>query len=505
MNSSILLSDFLVNSAGKCPQKTALHFGNQALTYQEIYDRAKNLAGYLAAHGLQKGDRVIIYLENSPETVISLFGTLLAGGAFSIVNQSVKSNKFQYIVGNCTPAFIITDQSKVEMMRGIKKQHPLPPLITVGGSSGISASFETIMDTLTPLPELRIIDIDLAAIIYTSGSTGDPKGVTLTHRNMVSAARSITTYLGNVESDIVLCVLPLSFDYGLYQVLMSFLFSGTVVLEKKFGYPFQLLKLINTHRITGLPCVPTMMAIFLQLDKIEKDYLSSVRYITNTGAALPPAFIPRLKTIFPNATIFSMYGLTECKRVSYLPPEYIDQKPDSVGIAMPNSEVYVVDDDGNIHYRDAVGELVIRGSNVMQGYWNDPEGTAKALKPGRYPWEKALYSRDLFKIDKDGFLYFLGRRDDIVKVRGERVSPKEIENVLYQIEDVVEARVMPVPDAVRGNALRAEVALRKNSSATVETITQHCRANLEDIMVPQYIVIVESLPKSDSGKILKRN
>ncbi len=345
----------------------------------------------------------------------------------------------------------------------------------------------------------------MAAIIYTSGSTGDPKGVTLTHRNMVSAANSITKYIGNVTSDIVLCVLPLSFDYGLYQVLMSTLFSGTVVLEKKFGYPFQLIKLIKEKKITGLPCVPTMMAIFLQLDKLDSMDLSCVRYITNTGAALPPAFVPRLQIVFPNAKIFSMYGLTECKRVSYLPPEYIGLKPDSVGIPMPNTEVYVVDDEGNIHEKDAVGELVIRGSNVMQGYWNDPEGTAKVLKPGRFPWEKALYSRDLFRIDKDGFLYFMGRRDDIIKVRGERVSPKEIENVLYELEDIIEARVIPVPDEIMGNALKAEVVLRQNSVVTIDRILQHCRANLEDIMVPKFIEIVESLPKSESGKILRRN
>lgn len=200
-----------------------------------------------------------------------------------------------------------------------------------------------------------------------------------------------------------------------------------------------------------------------------------------------------------------MYGLTECKRVSYLPPEYIGLKPDSVGIPMPNTEVYVVDDEGNIHEKDAVGELVIRGSNVMQGYWNDPEGTAKVLKPGRFPWEKALYSRDLFRIDKDGFLYFMGRRDDIIKVRGERVSPKEIENVLYELEDIIEARVIPVPDEIMGNALKAEVVLRQNSVVTIDRILQHCRANLEDIMVPKFIEIVESLPKSESGKILRRN
>jgi acyl-CoA synthetase (AMP-forming)/AMP-acid ligase II len=199
-----------------------------------------------------------------------------------------------------------------------------------------------------------------------------------------------------------------------------------------------------------------------------------------------------------------MYGLTECKRVSYLPPDLIDRKPDSVGIAMPNTEVYVVDDDGEIRERDATGELVVRGSNVMRCYWNDPEGTAKVLKPGKFPWEKALYTGDLFRIDKDGFLYFLGRMDDIIKSRGERVSPKEIENVLYQIEDVIDARVTAVPDEILGNAIKAEVVIRNELEISIDDILHHCRENLEDLMVPKYVEIVKSLPKSESGKIIKK-
>jgi amino acid adenylation domain-containing protein len=499
-----LVCDFLLNSAQKFPQKTALFFEKSALSYKQIYQYSCNLANFFLENGIKKGDRVIIYLENSPQAVISIFGTLMAGGAFSVVNQTIKSNKFMYILKNCSPAFIITDNSKMDMMLELKKNIDLPQLVIVDGESGISKSFSDIINNDGPPPDNRIVDLDLAAIIYTSGSTGDPKGVTLTHRNMVTAAKSITQYLENVSSDVVLNVLPLSFDYGLYQVLMTFLFSGTLVLEKRFGYPFQLIKLIKSRKVTGLPCVPTMMAIFLQLDKLENEDLTTVRYITNTGAALPPSYIPRLEKIFPKARIYSMYGLTECKRVSYLPPDLIDKKPDSVGIPMPNTEVFVVDDDGNFIEKDGVGELVIRGSNVMQCYWNDPEGTARVLKTGRFEWEKVLYTGDLFRIDKDGFLYFLGRMDDIIKVRGERVSPKEIENVLYQMEDIVETRVSPVADEIMGSAIKAEIILRKNSSITIDNIHQHCRENLEDLMIPKYIEIVESLPKSESGKILKK-
>jgi len=498
-----LLSDFLKKSASDYPDKTALHFGDNSYSYSRIYEYSRNFAGFMAKHGLKKGDRVVTYLENNPETVISIFGTLLAGGAFSVVNQTIKSNKFRYIIKNCAPKFIVTDSSKTELLEELKTQVDLPQVITIDKDPQWAMQFQDIITLKSEPPDIRIIDLDLAAIIYTSGSTGDPKGVTLSHRNMVTAARSITQYLENITSDIILDVLPLSFDYGLYQILMSFLISGTVILEKKFGYPFKLIKIIQSKQVTGLPCVPTMMAIFLQMEGLEKKGLTSVRYISNTGAALPPSYIPRLKKIFPNARIYSMYGLTECKRVAYLPPAMIDKKPDSVGIAMPNTEVYVVDDKGNIKERDAVGELVVRGSNVMRCYWNDPEGTAKVLRPGRFPREKVLYTRDLFRIDGDGFLYFMGRMDDIIKCRGERVSPKEIENVLYEMKDLVAVRVTAVPDEIMGNAIKAEVVKKDGSNITIDDIHCHCRENLEDLMIPKYIEIVQSLPKSESGKILK--
>ena len=233
--------------------------------------------------------------------------------------------------------------------------------------------------------------------------------------------------------------------------------------------------------------------------------MDSIRYITNTAAPLPPAFIPRLKALFPKAKLFSMYGLTECKRVSYLPPDLIDEKPDSVGIPMPNLEVFVVDENGNFKDRNATGELVIRSSTVMQGYWNDPKGTAEILKPGRFPWEKVLYSGDIFRIDAEGYLYFITRKDDIIKVRGEKVSPKEIENVLYQLEDIVEARIIPIPDIILGNAIRAELVLRDNSKLSKEDIFRHCRENLEEFMIPGQLDFVDKLPKSDSGKILRKN
>jgi acyl-CoA synthetase (AMP-forming)/AMP-acid ligase II len=344
----------------------------------------------------------------------------------------------------------------------------------------------------------------LATIIYTSGSTGEPKGVMSAHYNMVSATRSITQYLENVEDDIILNVLPLSFDYGLYQVLMGFFFGGTVVLEKSFLYPYKILEKVIQEKVTGFPLVPTMAALLLQMEDLSKFDLRSLRYVTNTAAALPVVYIRKLQAMLPHVKMFSMYGLTECKRVSYLPPDQLDRRPESVGIAIPNEEVLVVDDDGNEVPSGHVGELVIKGSNVMQGYWNAPEETAKRFRPGRYRGEALLFSGDLFKRDEEGFLYFVGRKDDMIKTKGERVSPKEIENALCELEGVAEAAVVGIPDEMIGQAIKAFIVPKKEASLTEKLVIAHCTKNLEPFMIPKYVEFRESLPKSANGKIDKK-
>ena len=282
----------------------------------------------------------------------------------------------------------------------------------------------------------RTIDIDLASLIYTSATTGDPKGVMCTHHNMISAARSIIQYIGNHEDDVVLNALPLSFDYGLYQVIMAVMFRGTVVLESSFTYLHNILTRIAEEKITGFPIVPTMVAMLLRMRDLGSYDLRNLRYLTNTGAALPVQHIRSLQQLLPHVKLFSMFGLTECKRVGYLEPEELAQRPGSVGKAMPNCEVAVVDDQGDCVPPGEVGELVIRGSNVMQGYWRDPSMTDKTYRAGAYPASRWLYSGDYFRMDAEGFLYFLGRKDDMIKTRGERVSPKEVENTICELDDV---------------------------------------------------------------------
>jgi acyl-CoA synthetase (AMP-forming)/AMP-acid ligase II len=380
-------------------------------------------------------------------------------------------------------------------------------LLDEGDWDGVKA--ESFSDILLANPESRpprrCIDIDLASLIYTSGSTGFPKGVMLTHLNMVSAAKSIIGYLENTPDDIIIDVLPLSFDYGLYQVLMAFHFGGTVVLESSFIYLYEIIDLIIREKVTGFPIVPTMAVLLFKLKNLEQYDFPSLRYITNTAQAIPPKYIDRLRQVFPRARFFSMYGLTECKRVSYLPPEELDRRPTSVGKAMPNTEVFLIDQDGMVIEKPGqVGELIVRGANVMAGYWNLPEETARVLKPGRIPGERVLRTGDLFKMDEDGFLYFVSRKDDILKISGERVSPKEIENALYEIEDILEAAVVGVDDEISGQAIKAVVVLKKGSLLTEKDIIRLCARTLENYMVPKYVEIRDKLPKSSHGKIAKK-
>jgi long-chain acyl-CoA synthetase len=488
---------FLERSAARFPDKVALVCGRRRLTYAEIDAGANALAGALISSGLERFDRVAIVLENSPEMVIAVFAALKARAMFLPVNPGTKADKLVYILNNCRARALVTDAGRaaeIESRRG-----ELPHLQTVVDHALLGAE-----PALAPAPAPPPgIDIDPAALIYTSGSTGRPKGVLLTHRNICAAAESITTYLENTAEDVILNVLPLSFDYGLYQVLMGFKVGARVVLERGFAYPYSLIRTMQRESVTGLPLVPTLATMLVEMD-LSGVRLPALRYITNTAAALSAAHIARLRAAFPGARLYSMYGLTECKRVSYLPPEELDRRPLSVGKAIPNTEVFVVDDEGRPVGPGVVGELVVRGAHVMQGYWEDPEATAAVLKPGLFPGERLLHTGDLFYTDEEGFLFFVGRKDDIIKSRGEKVSPREVEEVLYALEGVAEAAVVGVPDERLGQAVKALLALRPGARLTEQDVLRHCSARLEDFMVPTSVEFRASLPRSANGKISKR-
>lgn len=496
----LLLHEALRNAAGRHPEKAALVCGSTRLRYGELLAQAESVAGEMRLRGLERGDRVLILLPNALAAVIALYGALLAGAAFSVLPSAVKAAKLDAILANAEPAFVVTDAQGMSVLRALPARVPRLGVFVTGEAPLEALSFDAACARGHQLGEVRQVDLDLACIVYTSGTTATPKGVALAHRNMIAAARSIQGYLRMDAQDIVCDVLPLSFDYGLYQLFLTVQVGGTLVLRDGPGFPFELVRVLADERVTVLPCVPTMLAMLLRLQTQSSADLSRVRILTNTGAALPPAFVPRLRAMFPHARVFSMYGLTECKRVSWLAPEEFDQRPDSVGKPMANTEVYVVDDTGRWHDRDATGELVVRGSNVMCGYYRDPEATERVLRPGLHPWERVLFTGDLFRIDREGYLYFLGRKDEVFKSRGERVSPREIEVVLYGIEGVTAARVSPVPDAVMGQAIRVEV-VSADPDLRVEDVLRHCRRQLEPRLVPHEVEIVDSLPISASGKV----
>ncbi|HYD57044.1 MAG TPA: AMP-binding protein, partial [Burkholderiales bacterium] len=417
---------FLAESAARFPGRAALVCGERRLTFAQVAEQASRLAGALRARGVTRGDRVVLFLENSPEAVIGVFAVLQAGGVFSVVNPGTKLDKLAYILNNCTAKAVLTEPKLFPVAEQAAKSAPSVAFTLV-------APFDCAAGEAPSQPG---IDLDLAMIVYTSGSTGFPKGVMMTHQNVVAAATSITTYLESRHDDVVLSVLPLAFDYGLYQALMCAKVGATLVLEKSFTYPAVLLERLKRESVTGLPLVPTIAAVLLQLKDLAPGAFPKLRYITNTAAALPPAHIARLQELFPATRIFSMYGLTECKRCTYLPPEQLAVRPGSVGIAIPGTEAYVVDEGGRKAAPGVVGELVIRGAHVMKGYWGDPQATDRALRPGPFPWERVLHTGDLFRSDEDGYLYFVARKDDIIKSRGEKVSPKEVETVLYEMPGI---------------------------------------------------------------------
>lgn len=504
------VEQFLRNSAENYGDKTALVAGARRLSFAELDAMSDRLAAALLAGGVVRGDRVIVFMENCWEAVVAIFAVLKAGAVFSPVNPTTKSEKLAYILGNCRARALVT-QARLLPVADAAAAEASPDVLKVVADAdaqfnlGSGISFEAALAEGTPaaLPEPGI-EIDLAMLIYTSGSTGFPKGVMMTHQNVVAAAWSITTYLENTADDVILGVLPISFDYGLYQVLMAIKMGATLVLEKSFAFPHVVLQKMAEEKVTGFPIVPTMAALLLQMKELEPGALPYLRYITNTAAALPPAFIARLGKLFPDARLYSMYGLTECKRCTWLPPEELDKRPTSVGIAIPGTETYVVDEQGRRLGAGEVGELVIRGPHVMKGYWENTEATARALRPGPYPWESVLHTGDLFRTDEDGFLYFVGRMDDIIKTRGEKVSPKEVENVLYELPGIREAAVVGVADPMLGKAIKAVVARASGASLTAKDVQRHCARHLEDFMVPKLVEFRDELPKTDTGKISRR-
>jgi acyl-CoA synthetase (AMP-forming)/AMP-acid ligase II len=513
-----LLSDSLSIARQKHPQKIAAQVGNEDYTYEQLYQQSQAIAAYLQNRGLQRGDRVAIFMENTWTLLPSLYAVLYAGGVFLVINHLTKANKLEYILRDSGATFLLTDSSIAkQFLPAVAPLKNLREIIYAGAEINerelnlhCNKSLVRLINVLDAGLHINnpvnspAINKDLAALIYTSGSTGDPKGVMMTHANMVFTSDSLVEYLRLDASAKIICFLPLAFDYGLYQILMSVRLGACLLISKSFTFPSVVFAEINDHAASIFPGVPTVFSTLIGLHQRSPLCFPSITRVTNTAAALPPEYVPHLKQIFPNALIYKMYGLTECKRVSYLNPEDVELYPNSVGKAIPGTEVFLLDDKLQPVLPNTMGTLYVRGAHVMQGYWNKPEETQKMLVNNIYPNEQVLCAQDQFVIDENGYLYFHGRVDDIIKSRGEKVSPVEVENVLYRMPGIREAAVIGVPDLLEGETIKAFVALDTGTTMDPKKIRQYCMANLESFMVPRDVVILESLPKTDSNKISKK-
>ncbi len=508
-----LLREGMLASASRYPDKIALVIEGQPYRYGELQDAAMRLAGRLREEGVRPGDRVAIYMDNTWPCIVSIYAVLLAGGVFFVVNPQTKMEKLRYVLEDSGARALLTDWhlagNFIPAVEGLDALRFLvvsgEPRESVETGNRLVLAFATVLAESDPLSEpVNVVPTDLAALIYTSGSTGDPKGVMQTHQSMVFAAWSLIEYLRLSASDRILLVLPLAFDYGLYQLLMAMKLGATLIVERSFTFPARIYERMRQEEVTVFPAVPTIFSMLVSGHRKQALTFPSVRRVTNTAAALPEALLADLKEIFPNALIYKMYGLTECKRVSYLEPELIDEKPDSVGKAIPGTEVFLLKENGELAGPGEEGILHVRGPHVMLGYWRKPELSEKMLKPGRLPGERVLCTHDLFRMDEEGFLYFVSRTDDIIKTRGEKVSPVEVENTIMQMEAVKEVAVIGVADETLGSALHAFVVPESETGSLDKRVRKHCAERLENFMVPQKVHVVTQLPRSANGKIDKK-
>jgi long-chain acyl-CoA synthetase len=507
------VQECLQRSAALQPDKIALVCRSGRFTYGWLELAANRLANALHELGVARGDRVAIYLNNSVELVVGIFAVLKAGGVFIVVTRATKTDKLLYVLSNSRSTVLIADDRTLDSGFSGRISDEVPGLkVVVCSTTGVHGRLEAehvwefneiqVRFSSSP-PPCCTIDLDLACLIYTSGTTGKPKGVMCDHSSVVFVAQTIVRYLKNVADDVILNVLPLASSYGLYQLIAAFLAGSTLVLEQSFAFPIDILQIMARERVTGFAGVPTIFSILLGIDLQSFD-LSSLRYLTNAAAGLPVEHVKRLLQIFPNTEIFLMHGLTEVGRTMYLPPDQTGIHPDSSGIALPGTELWIEDESGHRLGPGQVGELVVRGRHVMRGYWDDPAQTAERFRPGPIPGERLCYSGDLFRTDEEGFFYFVSRKDDMIKCRGEKVAPREVENVLYSIPGVQDAAVIGVPDTTLGQAVKAFI-VAPGAMLTAAHVLAYCRTRLEDVCIPQYVEFRSELPKTDNGKIRKRD
>ena len=507
-----LIHDFIFDAARRTPAAEALVDGSRRLDYAALADAVEQAAGALLEAGVARRERVAVYLDKRVENVAAMFGAALAGAVFVPVNPQLKAAQVAHILADCNVRVLLTSPERLAQLKDVLADCPDLRTVFVTGapgelSAGAAALREWSAAQTRPDPRQlaarRAIDADMAAILYTSGSTGKPKGVVLSHRNMVAGARSVTSYLAITPRDRILSVLPLSFDYGLSQLTCAFLAGATAVLMN-YLFPKDIVKAVVDERITGLAAVPPL---WLQLGALDWPAGCTLRYLTNSGGAMPQRAVQALRRALPDAELFLMYGLTEAFRSTYLPPAELERRPDSIGRAIPNAEVMVVRPDGSPCEADEPGELVHRGALVALGYWNDPAKTAERFRPapgqpaGLPLAEMAVWSGDTVRMDRDGYLYFIGRSDDMIKVSGYRVSPTEVEEAVYATGLVREAVAFGVPHPVLGQGI-VLLALPQQAGLEAAELLRQCQRRLPAWMMPAHVVLSgQAFPRNPNGKI----
>lgn len=488
----------------------ALTYRAVTLTYGELWDAASKCGSALSGLGLQREDRVAVFLEKRPETVTAFLGTSVAGAAFVPVNPLLKPLQVAHILTDCSARVLVTSAARLELLQGVLAQCPDlehvvvvdgPPPAIEGLTTHVWADLLAEAEATPPAPG---IDLDVAAILYTSGSTGLPKGVVLSHRNLVVGAQSVSQYLGNTADDVILSVLPLSFDAGLSQVTTG-LYVGAHVVLLNYLVPADVPRACARWKVTGLTCVPPLWIQIADLDW-PVEARTSLRYFANTGGRMPKTVLDRLRSVFETASPYLMYGLTEAFRSTYLDPAEVDRRPDSIGKAIPNAEIIVVRPDGSACDPGEPGELVHRGALVSLGYWDDAERTAQRFRPVPGPTtghrlpELAVWSGDTVVADEEGFLYFVGRVDEMIKTSGYRVSPTEVEEAALQTQLAVDAVAFGADDSRLGQRIVLVVAPRPGAVLDPDELLGALRSTLPAFMVPAEVVVRESIPTSPNGK-----
>ena len=494
------------------PTAIALKDGIKTLDYQTLNEQSLQAGNLFLLCGLQRFERVAIYLEKRIESVVALFGTASAGGVFVPLNPLLKAGQVSHMLNDCNVKILVTSPERLELLRPVLQScKDLRKVVLVGDKlvddlDGIEVVGWHLSGCLPDRLRHRVVDTDMAAILYTSGSTGKPKGVVFSHRNLVAGADSVSQFLENRSEDRILSVLPLSFDYGLSQLTTAFHVGACAVLMN-YLLPRDVIRTVQKEKITGLAAVPPL---WIQLARLDWPTSTDghLRYITNSGGAMPTATLNALRAKLPNTKPFLMYGLTEAFRSTYLPPDEVDSRSGSIGKAIPNAEIMAVRQDGTPCGSGEEGELVHRGALVTLGYWNDPTSTAERFKPspgqpaGLPLPEMAVWSGDTVTMDKDGFFYFVGRRDEMIKTSGYRVSPTEVEEVIYAIQTVIEVAAVGVPHPLLGQAIVAVVYKTDWNALDAELILSECKRQLPGFMVPARIVQhQEPLPRNPNGKI----